>query len=119
MPRSRQRGRRNTHRRRLLEAERRFGPDQSEIVFTFLDGWTIRRIDRVADLKREGELMGHCLRSMVPPINDEDPQVFSLRDVDGYPHVTVFYDQRTGCAADFSGHGNAHPIKPDYVQYLL
>ena len=43
------------------ELEARFGgPDTSEIIHEFPDGWTIRRCLSYGDLCREGEIMSHC-----------------------------------------------------------
>jgi hypothetical protein len=103
----------------MLEVEQRFGPDQAEIVHTFDDGWTIRRVTRTADLAREGALMGHCLRSMVPERGPDLPDVYSLRDRDNYPHTTLFYEPVTRCAVDFSDHGDRFPIAPEHLFRLL
>jgi hypothetical protein len=75
-------------RRELLalarELDATLGPDGSRTVFGYSDGWTIRRLDTLADQHREGALMRHCLRTIKTP----DPNAWSLRDADNLPHLT-------------------------------
>lgn len=67
---------------RRLEAT--YGPDTSPIAFDYGDGWTIRRVETLADQKREGQLMHHCLRDIDTPV----PNAWSLRDAENLPHLT-------------------------------
>jgi hypothetical protein len=60
------------------------GPDQSSVVYTYADGWTVRRLTRREDQLREGALIANCLRDIVEP----DPNCFSLRDVMNLPHAS-------------------------------
>src|SRR4051812_22253597 len=107
MPASRKRGKRNAHRRQLRDLETRLGPDGAEIVHTFPGGWTIRRIPPTVALKREGRLMHPCLARAQPlPPQPGEPVVHSLRDPDGYPHVTFWFHPETRAACDFSGHSD-------------
>jgi hypothetical protein len=72
---------------RLLDEIPEVGPDQSVVVYRYggaWDGWTVRRLDRLADQWREGALMSHCLREA----QTADPNAWSLRDPDGLPHLT-------------------------------
>src|SRR5437868_3876611 len=46
--------RRRALRRLARELDVQFGTDQSELLFAFDDGWSIRKIRGLADLKREG-----------------------------------------------------------------
>jgi hypothetical protein len=46
----------------LREADTRFGPDRAETVYTFNDGWTIRRATCASDAHRDGMQMFNCLR---------------------------------------------------------
>jgi|SRR5579884_1818576 len=77
--------RRRRQRNLSRELEHRLGADQAEIVHRFDDGWTIRRVDRIEDQRREGELMRSCLKGLysVP-----SPNCYSLRDPDNLPRVT-------------------------------
>jgi hypothetical protein len=61
-----------------------YGPDRAEVVYTFEDGWTVRRLTRLDDQLREGELMRNCLRA----VTQVDPNCFSLRDEANVPHAS-------------------------------
>lgn len=89
---TRGRGKRNRKRRRLHEAEERFGADESIVVHTFDNGWTINRLENLNDIWREGFLMRNCLADD----EDIDGTVHSLRDAVNYPHLTILHDTVTG-----------------------
>jgi ribosomal protein S18 acetylase RimI-like enzyme len=62
------------------------GPDESEVIYEFDDGWTVRRVRRWQDQLREGWLLHHCLRKATAA--QHDPNCWSLRDPDNLPHIT-------------------------------
>ena len=95
--------------------EGQYGPDTSEVVKQLVDGWTVRRPTTLADIEREGTLMGNCVadgdynREVSLPRYTEDgisqsssldwgnPEHWnipsdnyyhSLRDPDNLPHAT-------------------------------
>lgn len=129
-------------RTKLLNRAAELPEDRSEVVYTFDDGWTIRAVQDFADAYREGSLMGNCinpyddfcLRSMdyhdnwgadhdqiTPLIEEREPLsdvVFSLRDPDNIPHVSI--DPLAGVHGDSPmalGRNNSVP-KPEYVSKL-
>ena len=58
------------------------------------DGYRMVQInpnDPKRDLQNEGNLMGHCVGqgSYDNPVKEGTSQIWSLRDANGYPHVTV------------------------------
>jgi hypothetical protein len=95
-----------TRAQRLAEADhhdRLHGPDKAEVVHSFPDDWTVRRLTSSGDEHREGALMGHCLHNDTAQAYAEegDPRLrqelsygpahehrYSLRDPDNLPHVT-------------------------------
>lgn len=48
--------------------------DQSEVLHTFDDGWTIARLATVGDVRREGVLMRSCLAKYAGDTLHEDPK---------------------------------------------
>jgi hypothetical protein len=63
--------------------------DRSEIVHTFANGWTVRRLVTCGDLRREGQLMRSCLAQYA--LDEMDPSVPALvvkksRLADDDPH---------------------------------
>lgn len=58
------------------------------------DGYRMVQInpnDPRQDLQNEGNLMGHCVGqgSYENPVREGSSEIWSLRDADGYPHVTI------------------------------
>jgi hypothetical protein len=106
-------------RQRVRQTDDQLGPDRSEIIYTFPDGWTIRRPTSMADLVREGELLENCLRDLIESldliatIDDEAltdgavtllENTHSLRDADNYPHAVFVHTP--GSTERVLGHGN-------------
>jgi len=60
------------------------GPDRSEHLYVYADGWSVRRVTRLADQRREGILGRNCLRRAITPLRG----ILSLRDEDNLPHAT-------------------------------
>lgn len=115
---------------RAQEIEQDIGPDTARIVHTFEDGWTIRQLLTYGDLQREGELMQNCLAAWgltseadhplwhQHPGERGDPDYFStplpggdylysLRDPDNLPHVSMDNDGMRGRAN--------RSVKPEYL----
>jgi hypothetical protein len=127
--------RRNKRAAALREADRRYGPDTSETIAEFEDGWTIRRFATYTDAWREGFLMEHCLKEEkyvpagTPP--DRIQPGYSLRDEQNHPHLTIGHfpaaphEPPLKLGGDTfhrdightltSGHGN-QPPKTDYLE---
>lgn len=91
-------GRRRRRRRLTLAREldaTPLGPDESEVVHSWEDGWTLRRVERLSDQRREGILARHCSRQLTEPL----PREHSLRDEDNLPHVTFTAWRLVGAGA--------------------
>jgi hypothetical protein len=123
MPKSPRRGKRNTRRRALCEAERRYGPDRAVVVHRFADGWTIRQLTAWSDERREGFLLHHCLRDRV---DNGEPywggDLHSLRDPDNFPRATFTHflpndGSSRGETSRVRGHGN-RPLNPEYRRLI-
>jgi len=85
------------------------GPEDTEIVLDFGDGFKIVKLIGENAFKREGFLMRHCVGSYYSRSGTE---VYSLRDKDNLPHATVEKDQQV------KGKGNGD-IHPKYVGYVV
>ena len=53
------------------------------------DGWTIKRIYSKNDLEVEGNKMQHCVGSYADRVDSENTAIYSLRDPQNNPHVTI------------------------------
>jgi hypothetical protein len=61
----------NQRQRAFDELSESLGPDQSEIVHEWSDGWTVRNIETVADKHREGVMQRNCWRVNGPVLNSD------------------------------------------------
>lgn len=69
-------------------------------------------------LKREGNLMAHCVASYVNKISDKH-KIYSLRDKDNKPHVTFEISlEKSGNVSQIKGKGNGS-IHPKYITAVL
>lgn len=103
----------------IADHEAEFGPDTSEIMHTFPDGFTIRQPASLADEFREGMLMNNCVGDNAALHSPQEwreqtwPQFESLRDPHNIPKATW-----TLYGGDMAlGHGN-DPVHPKYHPYL-
>jgi hypothetical protein len=88
-----------------------------EVVYTFDDGWTIKKILSDRGLKREGHLMNNCMLSYT--MDDlEDDIIYSLRDTQNNPHATIEYDDGLKGINQIKGNLNDKP-KEAYVPYIV
>lgn len=65
--------------------------------------------------KREGYLMRNCVASYY---DKKTCEVYSLRDINNNPHVTIEVQKQNNLINQIKGKGNG-PIHPDYIQYVL
>lgn len=86
-----------------------------EIVHDFGDGWTIRKLTTAEEAKVEGDAMGHCVGGYGSAIESNRTSIFSLRDPQNQPHVTIELDPWGGNIVQIQGKGNKTPI-PEYQE---
>lgn len=85
--------------------------NESLIKFKYSDGWTVQQIKSVHDYKVEGTLMNHCVASY----SDRNSQIFSLRDEENKPHITI--EIYNNYVKQIKGHSNSDP-KDEYKARL-
>ena len=54
-----------------------------------LAGWSWVKVLSAEALNREGALMRHCVGSYAQAVEDDELQIWSLRDPEGKPHMTI------------------------------
>lgn len=99
---------------RLLKLNFDADPDtveEIEIVETAEDGVRIVELKGPAALLREGALMGHCVggRGYVDAVRSGAARIFSVRDPQNVPHVTI--EVRRNVARQIKGRGNTAPVE--------
>jgi hypothetical protein len=109
-----------------------FGPEWYEnipeemgyVEFKDYNGWTIQEVDTKNDLLVEGNLMNHCVGSYwseneerVRGSDGGRNRIFSLRDPNNKPHVTIETDQSREYVLQIMGHSNSTP-KREYKEMI-
>jgi hypothetical protein len=62
---------------------------QGEVVADLSDGWTAQKLTTEDQLDDEGEEMQHCVGSYAYEVSRGRTTIYSLRDANGRPHVTI------------------------------
>ncbi len=97
--------------KQLLEFSKNLPQDNSSLIYSFPDQWTIKKLETYGDMEREGKLMGNCFSpgttrqphrfwALHPDYQQSDwdkidlsrsiPQpLYSLRDPNNLPHVSI------------------------------
>jgi len=91
-----------------------YGPNWQNSEF---NGWTIRKIKTANDLDVEGNKMNHCVGSYSDEVDQENVDVYSLRDPSNNPHVTM--GTNFGGYSFFQIKGNSNqPPKQKYKEMV-
>lgn len=87
--------------RQALEASRDYqnfaqqkGKAESDVnptLHRFANGWKVVELHTEKALEREGNLMNHCAGECFERVENEESRIFSLRDPDNNPHITMEY----------------------------
>jgi len=72
-----------------FEVEHRRSTLKGEIVREWDDGWTIQKLTTKELLESEGEEMQHCVGSYYDSVRHGKAEIYSLRDPQNEPHVTI------------------------------
>lgn len=68
-------------------------------------------------LNREGKLMKHCVGSYYKKVSENKCEIYSLRDKNNKPHITIEYVPAYKAIAQIKGNSNT-PVKEEYLNYL-
>ena len=90
------------------------------IAHRFANGWYVLRLWRRKELEDEGEQMDHCVGGLewYQEVRAGTKAIYSLRDPDGAPHVTLEWDPRALKFVQMMMHGDAHPPSAPYRDML-
>jgi len=92
------------------------GPiEQGEVVQELEDGWTAQKLTTKSQLDREGQVMQHCVGSYYDEVKRGGTTIYSLRDANGRPHVTIEVKRKR--VEQAKGKQNATPAKK-YQKYV-
>jgi hypothetical protein len=94
---------------------------QTETLYTFKDGFTIKKLLDQKELNREGNLMGHCTKDerqgYFNKIKAKKIELWSLRDTSNGPHCTIEYLIKGKKVLQIKGKQNKGVIKK-YIPYV-
>ena len=83
------------------------------------NGYSIVEITSKQALEYEGYQMNHCVGYYyVKPMLQKLNRVFSLRDENNIPHVTILYDVNSETIKEIKGNSN-NKVKPEYQKELI
>lgn len=83
------------------------------------NGYNIVELYSKQALQYEGYQMNHCVGHYhVKPVLKKLSRVFSLRDENNIPHVTILYDVNSETIKEIKGNSN-NKIKPEYQKELI
>ena len=94
------------------------GVEQGEVVYSFDDGWTIQELRTDKQLDNEGTVMQHCVGSYCEAFIDDEYNIYSLRDPNGNPHVTLERVKKRRMFEEIKGKQNDVPVKK-YRKYIF
>lgn len=103
--------------------------ESTDAVYTWPDGWKIATVPP-EQCSAEGEAMGHCVGSYRQKLNNGEKRIYSLRDSNNRPHVTIEISHAAPWAEhpnfkdyplevrQIKGKGNSIPV-PKYAKRIL
>lgn len=88
---------------------------QGEIVYQWHDGWTMQELTTREQIMVEGQLMQNCLKQCDhygwdTKVERGESKIFSLRDPNGKPHVSIELDVSSNTFEQVFGKQNEEPI---------
>lgn len=95
--------------------QRKRDPNSGQIVHSFPNGWTMRRLQNKDEAYDEGEVMQNCVPKFAPSVENGGVHIFSLRDPKNNPHVNVLMQPGSdghwsnGYVRDIRGKQNDRP----------
>jgi len=98
--------------------------DEDRIIFRFSDRGHFLYLLKPEDLRHEGSVMGHCVggNSYKNKVKNEQSLIFSIRDKDNMPHVTIEVDVESRKVRQKYGKSNKAPVQKYldmYGEYAL
>ena len=98
--------------------------EQGEVVLTFESGWTAQRLLTKKALKDEGETLSHCVGSYCTQVESGVSVIYSVRDPDGVPYVSVEIagpkmGNGVGLVSQIVGSGNSNIGSNEFSEYVF
>jgi len=92
--------------------------DANPVVYTFADGHKVVQLKTDEALKREGDVMKHCVGTYCDAVKTGDSVIYSLRTPANKPLVTMELNPKTNEFEQTFGVENSDPT-PEDAKYLI
>jgi len=98
--------------------------DENRVIFRFSDKEHFLYLLNEKDLRHEGAIMGHCVggKGYKSRVKNKFALIFSIRDKDNMPHVTIEVDVKSRRTVQKYGKSNKPPVEKYmrmYGEYAL
>jgi hypothetical protein len=109
----------NQRKQYLAEEGAKIPPE--DILNTFGTGHQWVELKKPDQLKFEGEKMSNCIGGYCDKVEKGDAKIFSLRNAEGTPKISVEWDPRTRSFPQIYGPGNSAPKEKyrDMIDWLI
>jgi len=84
--------------------------DANPVVYTFANGHKVVELKTEEALKREGDVMKHCVGNYCDAVKVGESVIYSLRTPDNKPLVTIEYNTEDEAIKQVFGPANADPV---------
>lgn len=97
---------------------------QGKVVYKYPSGWTVQELRGRSELEAEGKRLAHCVAGYCEAVDSGRSVIYSLRDPDGVPYVTLEWqpDAKSKSGGTFVqafGHQNSTIGDPTFNMYVL
>lgn len=97
---------------------------QGKVVYRFPTGWTVQELRGRRELEPEGKALSHCVGTYCEAVEHGDSVIYSLRDPDGVPYVTMEWEPSNenrwgGSFLQIFGQANSNIGDAQFDQYVL
>lgn len=94
--------------------------EEDRVIFRFSDKEHFLYLLTENDLKHEGSIMGHCVggKNYKSKVKNKQSLIFSIRDKNNMPHVTIEVDVKSRTTIQKFGKSNQQPAEKYMRMYL-
>jgi len=90
-----------------------------EVVYKFKSGWAVEELREKRQLECEKGFLSHCVPTYKGAIDRGESVIYSLRDPDGVPYVTMEWKPARKVFAQIFGKANSNIGDPAFVDYVF
>jgi hypothetical protein len=99
----------------------RVAEQRARLAYAFPDGWTVQKLLTDKELEEEGKVMRHCVGGYCEQVKAGESIIYSLRDPENQPHVTMEFKPEEERFTQVFGPENTEPdpvLRPYLVEFI-